>query len=583
MRKTKIICTLGPACEEREILEEMILLGMNAARLNFSHGTHEEHSKRVALLKELRDKHQLPIPLILDTKGPEIRTGRFEGPTQLMAGQDFTITIDDCIGDVNRMTVSYKDLYKDVNVGQSILIDDGLIELKVKRINAKGDILCTVVNGGLINSTKGVNLPGAHVNLPALSEKDREDLLFGIANDFDFVAQSFVRRGADVLEARKFLDKNGGKDIKIIAKIENQQGVDNCEEIIRVADAIMIARGDLGVEIPVEEVPPVQKKLIVQSYTREKPVITATQMLDSMIRNPRPTRAEANDVANTIFDGTSCVMLSGETAAGQYPLEALATMARIVEAAERNIDYWREFTHTSFTVAKTIGNAISHSTCSTAMHINAKAIASITHSGDTARRVARFRPACPIVAVTPSPKACRQLNLSWGIYPYVQQEKPSTDALFADTADTVESTGFAAPGDLIVITAGVPVGFSGTTNLLKVQMVGHMLVGGKCAAPGVVTGELCVAANTQDALVRFSPGQILVVPCMDEALLPILRHAKGLISESEDQMGSAATVGLTLDIPVLVGAAAATSQLKSGTVIQLDATHGMVKRQEAVH
>jgi len=580
MRKTKIVCTLGPACAKREILEKLILTGMDAARLNFSHGNYAEHLERLSDFKELREKHRLPIPLILDTKGPEIRSGVFESAVTLEEGQDFLITMEEVTGSKDRMTVSYKNLYKDVVVGQSILIDDGLVELRVNTVSPEGNIFCTVLNGGTINSKKGINVPGAHIQLPALSDKDKEDLLFGIENDFDFIALSFVRKAADVLETKKFLEKHNGKNIKIISKIENRQGVDNIDEIIRVSDAIMIARGDLGVEIPVEEVPIVQKDLIHKSFTREKPVITATQMLDSMIRNPRPTRAEANDVANTIYDGTSCVMLSGETASGHYPVEALATMVRIVEQAENSIDYWQEFNQTSFAIAKTISNAISHATCSTAMHIAARAITTITHSGDTARRICRFRPACPILALSPSPKVCRQLNLSWGVYPFVRKEHTSTDELFAEAADTSQEEGFTAPGDLIVVTAGMPIGYSGTTNLLKVQMVGHMLVAGKCAAPGVVQGELCVTATLKEALEQFSPGQILVTPEMRGELLPLLRIAKGLVIENNDDSGSAATAGLALDIPVIAGAAGATSQLKSGTVVLVDATHGIVQPQE---
>ncbi len=577
MRKTKIVCTLGPACDKREILEKLILTGMNAARLNFSHGTHAEHLERITTFKELREKHGRPIPLILDTKGPEIRSGLFESAVTLEEGQDFLITMEEITGQKDRMTVSYKNLYQDVAPGYSILIDDGLVELKVKQVTPAGDIFCTVLNGGTINSKKGINVPGARIQLPALSDKDKEDLLFGIENDFDFIALSFVRKAADVLETRKLLEKHNGKNIRIISKIENRQGVDNIEEIVRVSDAIMIARGDLGVEIPVEEVPIVQKELIRKSFTREKPVITATQMLDSMIRNPRPTRAEANDVANTIYDGTSCVMLSGETASGHYPVEALSTMVRIVEQAENSIDYWKEFNQTSFAIAKTISNAISHATCSTAMHIAARAIVTVTHSGDTARRISRFRPACPILALTPSPQRCRQLNLSWGVAPFVREEQSSTDALFATAANTSEEEGFTVPGDLIVVTAGMPIGYSGTTNLLKVQMVGHMLVAGKCAAPGMVQGELCVTATAKEALEQFSTGQILVTPEMSGELLPLLRMAKGLVIESNDDNGSAAMAGLALDIPVIAGAAGATSQLKSGTEVIVDATQGIVQ------
>ena len=475
VRKTKIICTLGPAVDDERILRELMVNGMDAARINFSHGSHEEHKQRVDRFKKVRDSLKLPIPLLLDTRGPEIRTGRFkEGAVNLKKGDRFILTSAEVLGDQTTCSVSYKDLYKDVKEHSRILLNDGLIELLVEKVE-EGAIHCRVQNGGIVKDHQGVNVPDAKINLPSLTPRDVQDIIFGIENDFDFIAASFVRRAADVLAIRKVLAEHGGSAIKIIAKIENRQGIENFDEILAAADGIMVARGDLGVEIPVEEVPLVQKALIEKCYRCGKPVITATQMLESMVRNPRPTRAEASDIANAIFDRTSAIMLSGETAAGEYPLESLITMGKIAEKAEKALDYWASFSSTKYDLMGSITNAISHATCTTAMDLNVAAIVAFTQSGHTARMISRFRPACPIIAITPIEKVRRQLALSWGVIPLSVDDVFTADDLFEIGERKVLESGYVQKGDLIVITAGVPIGVSGSTNTMKVNKVGNGL------------------------------------------------------------------------------------------------------------
>ncbi len=578
MRRTKIICTLGPASDNEDVLRDMMLGGMNLARLNFSHGTHEDHKKRADLVKKIREELNLPIPLLLDTKGPEIRTGKFkDGQVILEENDEFMLVNKDIIGDETKCTITYKELYKDVSKGSKILINDGLVELEVTEIKNK-DICCRVLNGGAVGNHKGINVPGAEINLPALTKQDIDDIKFGIENDFDIIAASFVRKASDVVEIRKVLEKNGGKDILIIAKIENREGIKNFNDILKVSDGIMVARGDLGVEIPVEEVPIVQKNIIEKCYQAGKPVITATQMLDSMIRNPRPTRAEASDVANAIFDGTSCVMLSGETAAGKYPLETIEVMARIAEKAERSMDYWKRFTAARSEFNSSVTNAISHATCTTALDLKASAIITVTQSGHTARMIARFRPACPIIATTANPKVQRQLNLSWGVLPYLVGIANTTDEMFDNGVEKALESGLVKNGDLAVITAGMPAGISGTTNTLKVHIVGKVLVQGVGIGTTCATGELCVAQNAKEALDKFSDGNILVVPFTDNSMLPIIKRASAIVVEEQGQSCHTATVGLALDIPVVVGAANATKILKSGSVVTVDSERGLIIR-----
>ena len=576
MRKTKIICTLGPAVDDPEVLERLFLKGMDAARLNFSHGDHEEQRKRVINFKKIREKLGLPIPLLLDTKGPEIRIGRFKtGEATLMEGNAFVLTQEDILGDDTRVSISYKELYKDVSKGSRILINDGLIELEVEQI-INQDIHCIIRNGGIIGDRKGINVPDTEVNLPSLTEKDIEDIIFGIENGFDFIAASFVRKAQDVLEIKKVLEKNGGQGIMVIAKIENRQGVENIDEILKVSDGIMVARGDLGVEIPVEEVPVVQKMLIDKCYRNGKSVITATQMLDSMIRNPRPTRAEASDVANAIYDGTSVIMLSGETAAGRYPLESMDTMDRIAGKAEKAIDYWKQFLAMKYDFDISVTNAISHATCTTAMDLNAAAIVTVTQSGRTARMISRFRPACPIIAATTSPMVQRQLNMSWGVIPFLVKEAESTDEMFDMGVEKALESGYARNGDIVVITAGVPVGISGTTNILKVQTVGNVLVRGNGTGTGIFTGELCVVRTPKEAEEIFTDGNILVAPFTSNEMLPILKRASAVVVEESGSNVHAAIVGMTLELPVVTGAENATKILKKGTVVTVDSNRGIV-------
>ena len=472
MRKTKIICTLGPAVDSEEMIRKLILAGMNAARFNFSHGTHESHLAQLTKLKRVRDELGIPVAAIMDTKGPEIRIKTFkDGRIELKKDDIFTLTTADCEGNATRVSVTYANLHNEVVPGNHILVDDGLIDLLVQEIKGQ-EIVCTVENGGPLSNNKSINIPDVHILLPSLTEKDKEDLKFAVENDFDFIAASFVRKASDVEDIRAWLNECGGEKIRIISKIENREGVDNLAEIIAASDGVMVARGDLGVEIPAQEVPILQKKMIKATTMAGKPVITATQMLDSMIRNPRPTRAEVSDVANAVFDGTSCVMLSGETASGKYPIESVEAMVSTVKAAESAINYWGRFReHSLQPGVSTINDAITHTCCMTAMDLNATAILAPTESGYTAKVISRFRPACPIVAVCQSEKVRRQLAISWGVHSYLTGFVDSTDRLFSMSVEVARKEGAVKCGDTVVITAGVPIGKSGTTNLIKAQVV----------------------------------------------------------------------------------------------------------------
>ena len=472
MRKTKIICTLGPAVDSEEMIRKLILAGMNAARFNFSHGTHESHLAQLTKLKRVRDELGIPVAAIMDTKGPEIRIKTFkDGRIELKKDDIFTLTTADCEGNATRVSVTYANLHNEVVPGNHILVDDGLIDLLVQEIKGQ-EIVCTVENGGPLSNNKSINIPDVHILLPSLTEKDKEDLKFAVENDFDFIAASFVRKASDVEDIRAWLNECGGEKIRIISKIENREGVDNLAEIIAASDGVMVARGDLGVEIPAQEVPILQKKMIKATTMAGKPVITATQMLDSMIRNPRPTRAEVSDVANAVFDGTSCVMLSGETASGKYPIEAVEAMVSTVKAAESAINYWGRFReHSLQPGVSSINDAITHTCCMTAMDLNATAILAPTESGYTAKVISRFRPACPIVAVCQSEKVRRQLAISWGVHSYLTGFVDSTDRLFSMSVEVARKEGAVKCGDTVVITAGVPIGKSGTTNLIKAQVV----------------------------------------------------------------------------------------------------------------
>ena len=470
MRKTKIICTIGPASESDERLKELMLAGMIVARFNFSHGTHEEQKIKYERVLKVREELGLPVATLLDTKGPEIRLRDFEGgKVELISGQTFTLTTEEMMGTANKATITYKNLKNDISVGTTILIDDGLIEMTVEEITGT-DIICRVVNGGFVSNHKGVNVPGAILSMPYISEVDRDDIIFGAKMGFEFLAASFARTKEDILAVRKILDEQGS-DMKIIAKIENMQGINNMEEILSVSDGVMVARGDMGVEIPLEEVPVLQKKMIKLANAQGKHVITATQMLESMIKNPRPTRAEATDIANAIYDGTTAIMLSGESAAGLYPVEAVKTMARIAEAAEKDIDYRSRMMKYSFAEKKEITTAIAYATCSTAMDLGAAAIITVTLSGFTAESISRFKPECPIIGCAMNERVYKQLNLLWGVTPLCLKKEEDPEELFMDAVQEAKNAGYVKQGDIVVITAGVPLGIAGKTNMIRVVEV----------------------------------------------------------------------------------------------------------------
>ncbi len=475
MRKTKIICTLGPSTDNDNILKELIRSGMDVARFNFSHADHEEHLGRLKKIEKFRKELNVPVATLLDTKGPEIRIGTFKDNKKihLKEGQSFTLTTRNIEGDEEQVSITYPNLIYDIDPGTTILIDDGLIEMTVVEMTAT-DIICKVKNAGIISNKKGVNVPGIHLSMPFISDKDREDILFGIEHNYDFIAASFVRTAEDIKDIRKMLNKHNSQT-KIIAKIENLQGVENIDEIIEVADGIMIARGDMGVEMPYEELPAIQKRIIKKVYNAGKQVITATQMLDSMIKNPRPTRAETTDVANAIYDGTSAIMLSGETAAGAYPVEALKAMVRITLQTEADIDYKKRFRQMDHIGNPDITDAISRATVTTAHDLNAKMIITVTTSGKTARMISRYRPECQIMGCSTDPTVCRQLNLAWGITPLLIAVEHDTFELFDHAIEAVEKAGYLKDGELAVLTAGVPLGTSGTTNIIKVQIAGNAI------------------------------------------------------------------------------------------------------------
>ncbi len=578
MRKTKIICTLGPATDDEQVLRELMLNGMDVARFNMSHQTHEVHLERVKLIKKLRKELDLPVALLLDTKGPEIRTGVFKDKKVLLeTNQTFTlVTTGDIEGDSTRCSVSFKGLYDDVNIGSKILIDDGLIELKVVE-KKKGDIICTVINGGYVSSNKGINVPNITLSLPFLSSRDRDDIKFGVENDFDFIAASFTRSAQDIEDLKDELEKNHCSNMRIIAKIENSDGVNNIDEIVRISDGIMVARGDLGVEVPLEEIPVLQKQLIKKAFDAGKQVITATQMLDSMVKNPRPTRAETTDVANAIYDGTSGIMLSGETAAGQYPVESVKTMALIAERTEMDIDYIGRFEKNYRFGRPDVTSAISHATCTTAHDLGAAAIMTVSKSGKTAAMISKYRPQCMIVGGATDEKVWRQMNILWGVKPVMVDEKQNTDDLFNHVIEVAENHGLVKNGDLAVITAGIPLGISGTTNMLKVHLVGDILASGTTVVGGgIACGSLCVCNSEEEAIERFRTGDILVLPSTSNRVLSLIKKASGVITETSGSTSHAAIACLALGIPVIVGAQNATKLLKDGTTVTMDAGKAIV-------
>ena len=576
LRKTKIVCTLGPATTSDDVLRELMLSGMNVARLNFSHGDHEFHLNNMNRIRRLSAELNLPIAIMLDTRGPEIRLELFEDhKVELKKGQTFTLCTETISGTAERASITYKELPRDIREGTTILIDDGLVSMTVRSLNDK-EIVCVVNNDGVISDRKGINVPDVDLSMPYLSQKDREDIAFGVRNGIDFVAASFARTAEDILEVRRLFSQEGRSNVNIIAKIENMQGVQNIDEILRVADGIMVARGDLGVESPLEQVPVIQKMLIHKAYTSGKPVITATQMLDSMLKNPRPTRAESTDVANAIYDGTSAIMLSGETAAGLYPVEAVRTMASIAACAENDINSAKRFKERESEGTPDVTNAISHATCTSAHDLGASAIITVTKSGRTAKMISKYRPDCPIICCTTDETVCRQLNLSWGVTPLMIDEADNTDDLFERAVQAGEDAGLLHDGELVVMTAGVPLGVSGTTNLMKVHVVGHILVTGKGVTRESCCGRLCVCKDADEALRTFRDGDILVLPQTSNVVLPLVRKASGLILEDDNPNGHGAIACMILNLPVIIGAAGATKILKSGAVVTLDADRGVV-------
>ncbi|MFD0673438.1 pyruvate kinase [Cohnella sp. GCM10027633] len=581
MRKTKIVCTIGPSSESLENTKKLIIAGMNVARLNFSHGDFEEHGNRIKTIRQACQELGKTVAILLDTKGPEIRTGKLGVDViDLVAGEYITLSTEEFLGDKNRIPVTYKDLPQDVSIGSTILIDDGLIGLTVVDIQGT-EIKCQIVNDGPIKSKKGVNVPGVAISMPGITEKDASDIKFGIEMGVDFIAASFVRRASDVLEIRELLERHDARNIQIISKIENQQGVDNLDEILEVSDGLMVARGDLGVEIPAEEVPLVQKSMIEKCNRVGKPVITATQMLDSMQRNPRPTRAEASDVANAIFDGTDAIMLSGETAAGKYPMESVLTMSRIAERAESALHYREIFTKQANAQQKSVTEAISQAVANSALDLEAKAIVTSTESGYTARMVSKYRPKSPIVAVTPNEQVMRRLQLVWGVVPVKGVNAETTDEMFDIAVKGAIDSGLVRLGDTIVITAGVPVGRSGTTNLIKIHNVGELIAKGQGIGSQSATGKVVSARTPEEAIRKMTSGAILVAPSTDKEYMPAFEKAAAVITECGGITCHAAVVGLNLGIPVVVGVNDALELIKDGTEITVYAEHGVIYSGQA--
>ncbi|HSI66530.1 MAG TPA: pyruvate kinase [Planococcus sp. (in: firmicutes)] len=578
MRKTKIVCTIGPASETPEILESLIKAGMNVARLNFSHGNHEEHAVRIRRIREAAEKAGEIVGILLDTKGPEIRTHQMENDSiDLVTGQDIAISMTEVLGTSERFSITYDRLIEDVNEGSTILLDDGLIELRVKSIDKENNLIHTKVeNAGMLKTKKGVNVPGVSVQLPGITEKDAQDILFGIDQGVDFVAASFIRRASDVMEIRGLLEKNNAGHIQIIPKIENQEGVDNIDEIIMVSDGLMVARGDLGVEIPAEEVPLAQKSLIKKCNSAGKPVITATQMLDSMQRNPRPTRAEASDVANAIFDGTDAIMLSGETAAGLYPVESVETMHRIAMRTESALNYKSIVSARRKEKESNMTEAIGQAVAYTALNLKVKAIIAPTESGHTAKMISKYRPGAPIIAVTSTERPSRKLTLVWGVLPIVGTKVHSTDELLESSVEAALNRNYVKHGDLVVITAGVPVGQAGTTNLMKVHVIGDILARGQGIGKTVAYGKTVTVKNAEEALAMDTEGKILVTIGTDRDMMPAINKCAGIITEEGGLTSHAAVVGLSLGIPVIVGVKEATTLIKHDYDITMDAESGVV-------
>ncbi len=579
MKKTKIVCTIGPASESVETLVKLINAGMNVARLNFSHGDFEEHGARIVNIREASKITGKMVAILLDTKGPEIRTHNMkDGIVSLITGETVRISMTEVEGTKEKFSISYPELINDVVVGNHILLDDGLVDLEVTELDKENNEIVTLIkNSGILKNKKGVNLPGIKTNFPGLTQKDADDIIFGIENDVDFIAASFVRRASDVLAITEILEKHNATHIQIIPKIENQEGLDNIDEILKVSQGLMVARGDLGVEIPTEEVPIAQKMLIKKCNALGKPVITATQMLDSMQRNPRPTRAEAGDVANAIFDGTDAVMLSGETAAGDYPVEAVTTMATIAIRTEEAIigqDAFALKAYSNTDMAEAIGQAVGH----TALNLNIQTIVAATESGHTARMISKYRPKAHIVAVTFSERQRRGLALSWGVYPFVTEKPDSTDEMMELATKVAKEQNFAKEGDLIIITAGVPVGERGTTNLMKIQLIGTKLTSGQGIGDKSVIGKAVVALSAEEAIANATEDCILVLKNSDKDYTPAFEKAAAVIVEAGGLTSHAAVVGIAKGIPVIVGAKDATELIENNELITIDSRRGIIYR-----
>ena len=585
MRKTKIICTLGPSTDKDGVLRELVANGMNVARFNFSHGSYEEHKGRLDNLKAIRAELGKPVAALLDTKGPEIRLKEFKnGVEMLEAGQTFTLTTREVEGTKEICSITYKDLPQDVHEGGTIMLDDGLIKLRITNVTDT-DITCEVLNSGKIKNKKGVNVPGVHLSMPYLSQRDRDDIIFGVQQGFDFIAASFVRTAQDVYDIRNLLNEYDS-NIRIIAKIENREGVNNIDSILAAADAVMVARGDLGVEIDFTELPGIQNSVIDRSFSFGKPIVTATQMLDSMMVNPRPTRAEISDVANAIYDGTSAIMLSGETAAGAYPVEALKTMSAIAERTENEVHYRDNRLVDAGNGQISVSDATAHAACLTAKDVNASAIVTVSESGNTARLLSKYRPAQPIIACVMNEQVQRQLAISWGITPLMMALAHSTDELIEMSTSLAKENGYLHDGELAVVTAGVPVGVSGTTNMIKIHMIGNCLatgvgIGPEGSALANATGKACVCHNLDELRAKFKPGMVLVVPSTSNEMLSYVRDAAALVVEEPGLNSHAAIAGKALLKPTIVGAAGATSHIRDGLMVAVDCAHGSVQRLQA--
>ncbi|MBQ9009609.1 MAG: pyruvate kinase [Clostridia bacterium] len=582
MRKTKIVCTIGPATDSEEMISRLMDAGMNVCRLNMSHGSYEEHGRRIELIQRLRREKKIPVAIMLDTKGPEVRTKTLkEGKVTLVPGQEFMLTTREVEGDAQGVGITYERLPSLLKAGDRLSIDDGLLSMVVRRVENGTDIICEALNGGVLGERKGISVPEVDLQMPSIGEKDRSDILFGIEHGIDLIAASFVCRAGDVLTIRKLCADNGGSGVRIFSKIENRMGVNNFDQILKVSDGIMVARGDLGVEVDMEEVPVLQKEFIHKCNLAAKPVITATQMLDSMIRNPRPTRAEASDVANAIIDGTDAIMLSGETAAGKYPLEAVNTMVRIasyIESHQLNSNRFKLLQEAMRNdTARTVANAVSYSCCQMASDLNAAAIITPSNSGTTARMVARFRPRCPVIAPTPNEQAYHQLGLSFGVIPAHMEVSGDTDTLINAAVAAAESSGYVQPGDIAIISAGVPTGVSGTTNLIKAHIVGNVLLRGQGVGEGSASGKACVVNTLSDLESDFRPGDVIVTKMTTGEMLPYLRQAGAVVVESTDPECHAAITCLALGIPLFMDRTEqAVHMLKRGMTVTVDAEKGFL-------